>query len=113
MGIRCAILFLVISLICIKSQEQEHCNYIYECCKKLDTECIEYCGPIIECTNNKLGQEKELEVTEAPAELINSTDFPEESSTFQIGQKQQVIVVGLCRKGFKVDGKGKCRRVVR
>lgn len=110
MNIRCALFLLIISTIEVGSQE--HCNKVYVCCKKLDTDCLEFCGPVFECdTYDKIDQEQKSTITEGTSEFLVENTDPRETTTFQTPQVQQVIGVSACRKGFQLDGKGRCKRV--
>jgi hypothetical protein len=79
------LIFLLFFLfIFVKTQELENtdqedsCYYIYNCCKKLDNDCVEYCEPIVVCGEN---------------------------ATNDITGHENVIDTGLiavaCRKGFR------------
>lgn len=100
MDIKCSLICLVLILSFAnchfipestpETPEQVQCFHIYDCCRKVEFDCVEYCEPLFVCTNNSTNQDLGFEKT----------------------QKTAVIVVGLCRKGFKVDGTGKCRRML-
>lgn len=38
------------------SDQKDPCYYIYDCCQKVDLECIEYCEPVVRCSNNATNQ---------------------------------------------------------
>lgn len=103
MDIRCVLFLIITNIILIKSQE--HCNSVYLCCEKTEFECTEYCPPFTECTNNTW--EQESKATEAP---IEPTEAPIE---FEPTKAQKMIGVGVCRLGHKLDGNGRCRKVLR
>lgn len=104
-------LFLLTTFSSIHVESQEHCNFVYECCKKLDLDCVEYCGPVLECADNKVDQ-NQTTVTEASTEVIETTNLSEEPSTTQGLVTQNVIGVSLCRKGFQLDSNGRCRKLL-
>lgn len=117
MDIRCVLFLIITNIILIKSQE--HCNSVYLCCEKTEFECTEYCPPFIECPNNTWEQESKateapIEPTEAP---VDSTEAPIEPTEapieFEPTKAQKMIGVGVCRLGHKLDGNGRCRKVLR
>lgn len=125
MEVKC-ISFLFIALICVQSQDVEQtsqevdeepkCFNIYECCKKIDYDCLEYCEPNFVCTNN--GTSKELGIIQSnrknTEEIVETTEAAEnlvESTTFQETVTQKVIAVGVCRKGYRLVANGSCKKV--
>lgn len=117
MDINCVV-FLFVSFVFAEIQAnviQDECNRVFYCCEKIDTECTQFCGPIIECAERErisgteiLGN-RQSETTEAPVE----TTTPSEPESTTLGIKEQkVIGVNLCRKGFRMDGTGKCRKSI-
>lgn len=60
------------------SDQEDPCFYIYECCKKIETDCVEYCEPEIRCSNNSTNK------------ILG----------FEGGVGTTVIAVN-CRKGFR------------
>lgn len=107
------VFLLSIILICSGTQgadnEGETCYQVYECCRKEDTDCLEYCGPNVECIRNSEDPNQVIESTEA-AEAETTQPTEEIEITTQKIAIHQVILVGTCRVGFKPDSTGKCRR---
>lgn len=113
MDMKCVLLLSII-LFCVRAQdadnEGETCYQVYVCCRKENTDCLEYCGPTIECNKNSEDSDQEVRSTEATE--IETTPPSEgiEETTFQKPLVQNVIAVGACRLGFKADSKGRCRK---
>lgn len=85
MDIKC-ILILSIILIGVRSQDSingvEDCFHIYDCCRKIENDCVEYCEPKFLCISNATSQE--LELLEVQSQDIETT-------TFQTPDGHQVI----------------------
>lgn len=111
MDIKC-ILCVIIYLFYIESQEIDNseedlkCYDIYECCNKIDFDCVDYCEPFHICTTNgtdHISRYQEIRGKEQNLEEVEST-------TVQTPDGQKIISVAVCRKGFRLDGAGKCRK---
>ena len=110
MGFKC-IFALYVALICVNCQdtsEERKCFHIYECCQKVDNDCIEYCEPIYVCKNNEPNQDQGLDdlnlgLNDPAGEIL-------ESSTYQTAIVIDFIGVSTCLKGFRLDPKGRCKR---
>lgn len=86
-----SIFVLCFLLIFVKSQEPEafeedQCFYIYDCCKKVDFECVEHCEPIVRCSNNSTNEILGFELYSEPVETP--------------GVGYQVIAVG-CKENYR------------
>lgn len=119
MDVKCVAFLLItfITFVCVESEDR--CYQIYECCKRLHLRCIEYCGPFVECITIKADQE--LEITAPPEELPLTTEaITDQPVTYPLNPDwttqptidTAVIGVSTCRLGFKIDGNGRCRRVL-
>lgn len=68
------------------------CNQVYVCCKKVDFDCVEYCGPTEEC----------------PDQIFDAGELKNDTLK---GNDTQVLNVKLCRKGTRLVN-GLCKRVL-
>lgn len=105
MDAKCVIFLLITFSTFIWVKSVDRCFQIYECCEKIDHDCVKYCGPFVECYNNEEAELfKTTEVTTTSEEYLETTT--------QETLPTAVIGVSTCRLGFMLDGKGRCRRVL-
>lgn len=105
MDVKCVIFALLFLLIRVRSQES--CDYIYDCCQKVEYDCVEYCEPIVICKDTF--RETTVESTFTTTEEIATEAV---TQTYMRPKNYTVIAVG-CRKGYRHDSKGKCRPVLK
>lgn len=75
----------------------DSCKWHYRCCKREHGICVKLCDADIRCDPPET-------TTEVPENL--------ESSTFE-GTVETRVITAQCRKGFKHDTQGRCRRVLK
>ncbi|KAG5670526.1 hypothetical protein PVAND_000784 [Polypedilum vanderplanki] len=110
------ILFLIIAL-CFVSSINTECFQVYICCRKTENDCLEYCGPYIECDDNELGTTTEEAINENNLQTTTDSESNFDTTTNSYGgivdgAGFNVLNGGMCRMGFKLV-KGKCRRVMK
>lgn len=66
----------------IDSQDEDLCYNIYECCEKLETQCVRYCEPVVYCNNNATNRILGLESFQKPSNFT--------------------IIAVDCRKGYRL-----------
>ncbi|CRK87794.1 CLUMA_CG001559, isoform A [Clunio marinus] len=120
MDVKCILYLLFITVVSyvesqnllLNSNEEIKCYYIYECCRKFQFECVEYCEPNYICDDSDqkhlLRLDEELLVTSTTS---NPSVDEIETTTFQSAAKTNIIAVGVCRKGYRMIGSGKCKKV--
>lgn len=83
--------------------QNEHCRWIYRCCKFEEingvVKCEEMCEAVINCEQNENNTSNEVE-------SFNTTTSNEEESGKIIYVRRRI-----CRKGFRFTN-GQCRRVL-
>lgn len=96
-------------LISISSQkiiEEDGCVWNYKCCEFKEDKngvvtCISLCEPVITCETIKEPEDtNQAEVFEEPSVQLQAI------STFSLNANH------ICRKGFRLDSKGNCKRVL-
>jgi hypothetical protein len=114
MGIKCVFILatLIIQIYAQDSIEENKCFQVYDCCEKTESDCLRYCEPFIVCEEDSVY----AAIVTTESSTRNSLIEPSTESFEHTTQKTaefQVIAVGVCRKGFRMDGNKKCRRVMR
>lgn len=102
------LIFLSIFIIdlCVQGSKNE-CFTVYVCCKRTESDCLEYCPPTQECHNQA---DRKIEEKINAKEEITTTEYPTELTTID-HNFTAVLNTKLCRKGWKFINT-KCRQVV-
>jgi hypothetical protein len=69
----------------------DECSWSYKCCKKIESECVELCEPIIICPRQEMTTEQDI------------YNMPISSAN---------MITAECRSGWRRRSDGKCRMVL-